>query len=259
MTGRTGGIHNEGRAAAGGEDSPGRHAWLRALAGIFAAPRQSFEIVRRRNPWFAPFLVVAAGTVALASASAPLNNHATRAQLTEMMPDSPEQVDIMTAQMERTAEAARRLAMAIGPLVLAAGLILKTVFVWLVAVALQGRPRFVQALSLTVHLALILHVKDWTNFLLLHLRGVEAIRSPLDLQAPMGLDLLLAGENAAVNAFYASVNPFTIWFLALLALGATRVFELPRHHGWLLAAIYWAATTGLTASIAAIVPRLVPA
>ncbi len=259
MTGRFGSIEGEGHAETGGEDSPGRHAWLEALVGIFASPRRSFEVIHRRRPWLAPFLVLAAGTAALASASAPLNNHATRAQLTETMPDSPEQVDLMMAQVERTAGAARWLAMAAGPLVLAIGLVLKTVFVWLLAIALQGQLRFAQSLSLTVHLALVLHVKDWTNFLLLHLRGFEAIRSPLDLQAQMGLDLLLAGENAALNVFYASVNPFTIWFVVLLAVGAAQVFELPRRKGWLLAAVYWAATTAFAAASVATASRLLPA
>ena len=259
MTGRFGSIEGEGHAETGGEDSPGRHAWLEALVGIFASPRRSFDVVRRSSPWLAPFLVLAAGTAALASASAPLNNHATRAQLTAMNPDNPEQVDLMMAQLEQPADAIRWVTMAAGPLVLAFGLVVKTVLVWLLAIALQGRLRFAQALSLTVHLALVLHVKDWTNFLLVHLRGVEAIRSPLDLQAQMGLDLLLAGENAALNVFYASVNPFTIWFVALLAVGAAQVLELPRRNGWLLAAIYWAATTAFAAASVATASRLLPA
>jgi hypothetical protein len=181
-----------------------------------------------------------------------------RAQLTERIPGNPEQVDAMMAQIEQAAAATRWLPMATGALYLVVGLAIQTVLVWLLAIALQGQLRFVQSLSLMVHLAVIVHLKSWANFLLLHLRGTDAIRSQLDLQAPMGLDLLLAGDNATLNVVYASINPFTIWFLTLLALGAAAVFEVPRRKACLLAAVYWAATTAFTAVAASLLARLTP-
>jgi len=258
MTEHPGSTHDERNAKTGGDHSQGRNAWLEALIGIFGSPRQSFKIIRSRNPWLAPLLLLTAGSAALAMTSAPLGLHAMRNQLTERLPGNPEQVEAMMAQFEQTAAAARWVAMATGPLTLALGLAVQTLFVWLLAIALQGRLRFSQSLSLMVHLAIITHLKSWANFLLLHLRGTDTIRSQLDLQAPMGLDLLLAGDNATLNAVYASINPFTIWFLALLALGAATVFEVPRRKARLLAAIYWAAATAFTAATAGLAARLMP-
>lgn len=258
MTEHPDSTHDERNARTGGDHTQGRNVWLKALLGIFASPRQSFDVVRSRNPWLAPLLLLAIGSAALAMASAPLGLQAMRAQLTEQMPDSPEQVEAMMVQLEQAAAATRWLAMATGPLQLAIGLAVQTVFVWLLAIALQGRPRFAQSLSLMVHLAVILHLENWANFLLLHVRGTGAIRSQLDLQAPMGLDLLLAGDNATFNVVYASLNPFTIWFLALLALGAAAVFEVPRRRAWLLAAIYWATTTAFAAAATGLAARLMP-
>ena len=258
MTEHPASTHDQRNAEAGGGDSPGRNAWLKALFGIFASPRQSFEIIRDRNPWVATLLLLAAGNAALALASAPLGLQAMRAQLTERIPGSPEQVDAMMGQIEQAAAATRWLPMATGPLLMVVGLAIQTVVVWLLAIALQGRLRFVQSLSLMVHLAVIVHLGGWANFLLLHVRGTEAIRSQLDLRAPMGVDLLLAGDNATLNAVYASINPFTIWFLALLALGAAAVFEVPQRKAWLLAAIYWAATTAFTAVAAGLFAQLTP-
>ena len=258
MSELAGSIHDESNIETTGDHTQGRNAWLKALIGVFASPRQSFEIIRRRTPWLAPLLLLVAGSAALAMASAPLGLHAMRNQLMERMPGNPEQVDAMMAQIEQAAAATRWLALATGPLTLALGLAVQTVFVWLLAIALKGRPRFVGSLSLMVHLAVIGHLKSWANFLLLHVRGTSAIRSQLDLQAPMGLDLLLAGDNATLNVVYASINPFTIWFLALLALGATAVFEVPRRKAWLLAAIYWAATTAFAAATTGLAARLMP-
>lgn len=258
MSEHAGSIHDERNIETTGDHTQGRNAWLKALIGVFASPRRSFEIIRHRNPWLAPLLLLATGSAALAMASAPLGLHAVRNQLMERMPGNPEQVDAMMAQIEQAAAATRWLALATGPLTLALGLAVQTVFVWLLAIALKGRLRFVHSLSLVVHLALIVHLKSWANFLLLHVRGTGAIRSQLDLQAPMGLDLLLAGDNATLNVVYASLNPFTIWFLALLALGATAVFEVPRRKAWLLAAIYWAATTAFAAATTGLAARLMP-
>lgn len=250
--------HNERNAETSGDHSQGRNTWLEALLGIFASPQRSFEIIRSRKPWLAPLLLLVAGSAALAMASAPLGLQAMRNQLTERMPGNPEQVDAMMAQFEQAASATRWLAMATGPLQLAIALAVQTVFVWLLAIALQGRPRFVQSLSLMAHLAVIVHLKSWANFLLLHVRGTDAIRSQLDLQAPMGLDLLLAGDNATLNVVYASINPFTVWFLALLGMGAAAVFEIPERKAWLLAAIYWATTTAFTAATTGLAARLMP-
>ena len=232
-----------------------RRDWLRALVGIVAFPRTSFEIIRHRTPWLGALLLVVAGTMAMTSLSWPFGLEVTRAQLTERMP--PEEVDAMMAQFEQTPAATRWLATATGPAMVAIGLLVQAVFVWLLAVAFQGQSRFAQSLSLMLHLGVIAHLKNWANFLLLHLRGMDAIRSQRDLQAPMGLDLL-AGDNAALNAVYSSINPFTIWLLALLGLGAAAVFQLPQRKGFLLAGIYWAATTALAAAAATLTSRLIP-
>ncbi len=258
MTGHPGSTHDERSAETGGDHSQGPNAWFKALFCIFASPRRSFEIIRHRNPWLATLLLVLAGNAALALASAPLGLQAMRAQLTERMPGSPDQVDAMMAQFEQAAAAGRWLAMATGPLSVALGLAIQTVLVWLLAIALQGRLRFVQSLALMIHLAVITHLQSWANFLLLHVRGTDAIRSQLDLRAPMGLDLLLAGDNATLNVVYASINPFTVWFLALLGLGAAAVFGVPERKAWLLAAIYWATTTAFTAAATGLAARLTP-
>ena len=98
----------------------------------------------------------------------------------------------------------------------AIGLLVQGVFVWLLAVAFQGQSRFAQSFSLMLHLGVIAHLKNWANFLLLHLRGMDAIRSQGDLQAPMGLDLL-AGDNAALKRRLFKHQP-----LHDLAAGAAR-------------------------------------
>ena len=258
MTQATGSTHDERNVEHDGNDTQGPNDWLSALLGIFASPRRSFRIIRDNSPWLAPLLLLVGGNAVLAAASAPLGIHAMRGQLTAQMPGAPEQVEAMIAQLEQAAAATRWLPMLTGPLSMAVGLLIQAVVVWLLAVALKGQLRFGQSLSLMAHLALITHLGAWANFLLVHARGIEAIRSQLDLQAPMGLDLLLAGDNATLNAVYGSINPFAIWFLALLGLGAAAALKVPQRSAWMLAAIYWAARTAFTAAATGIAARIMP-
>ena len=57
---------------------------------------------------------------------------------------------------------------------------------------------------------------------------------------------------------WANANPFTLWFLVLLGLGAASVLGLPRRKAWLLAGIYWAATTAFAATLAGVGAAVTP-
>jgi len=248
------------RYDAANESHPGagRHGALRALVGIVATPRRSFEIIRRQKPWVITGILLALGTIALGLASAPLSLEATRAQMTTMMPNNPEQVDALMAQMEQSPMTSGWVTSLTVPPVLAVQFLFQAAFVWLLAVALQGQPRFVPALSLLVHLNVIEHLQGWANLLLLHVRGPGAIESMQDMQAPMGLDLLLSSDSAFLNTVYASINPFTVWLVVLLGLGARTVFRLSPRKAGLLAAIYWAAGTAFQAGLAGVLAPLMP-
>ena len=247
--------HSHRPAESNGNQPNDRTAWLSALIGIVASPRGSFDIIRRRSPWLGAAVFLAAGTMVLTSLLAPFGLQALRTQLTQQMPQ--EQVEAMMNQFEQTAAATRWLSMATGPTLVVIGILVQAVFVYLLAVAFKGQARFAQSLSLMLHLGVITHLKNWANLLFLHLRGLDAIRSQHDLQTPMGLDVL-AGDNAALNAVYASVNPFTIWLLVLLGLGAAAVYQLPRRKGLMLAGLYWAASTALSAGLAGVAGGLLP-
>ena len=232
--------------------------WLKALVGIVASPRTSFEIIRQRKPWVGTFLVLLAATAPLTVLSLPFGLQGMRAQFTEIFQGDTEQVDAMMAQFEQAAAATRLVTIGGSAAMLVIAVLLQALFVWLLAIAFQGRARFAQALSLMVHVNVIAHLQKWANFSLLHLHGLDAIQSPQDAQAAMGLDLLLAGDNAALNIVWASVNPFTIWLVALLGLGAAAVLGLPQRKGFILAGIYWTATTALAAVSVAVAARLTP-
>ena len=251
-------IDNPHETPPNGDQPNGLGGWFRGLVAIVTSPRTSFEIIRRNSPWLGVLILLQASTISLALLSSSFGLQMQRAQLTETLPGQPDQVEALIAQTEQVMAAARWIAAGGGAVVTAIVLLVQAVFVWLLAIAFQGRPRFRQALSLMAHVSVIAHLRNWANLGLLHLRDPSAIRSPQDLQVPMGIDLFLAGDNAALNAVWASINPFTIWLLALLGLGAAAVLGLSQRQGLMLAGIYWAATTALTAAATGVASRFIP-
>lgn len=235
-----------------------RRGWLNALVGIVISPRASFEIIRRNSPWLPTLLLVLLGTLVVGELSRPYQERGMRAQLAEVLPGGAEQADLLMAAAEQAGPVALWTGRAVAGATFAVVLLIQTLLLWLLAMALQGQARFPQALSLMVHLKLIPLIQGFATFLIASLRGLDAIQSMADAQPVPGLNLLLAGDSAALNVVWASLNPFTLWFLMLLGLGAASVLGLPQRRGYLLAGLYWAATTAFAATLAGVGAAVTP-
>lgn len=251
-------IHNPRDTVPNGDEPHDRRGWFKALTGIVASPPTSFEIIARSSPWFSTLLLILLGTLLLGELAQPYQQQAARAELAQALPGGAEQADLLMAQAEQAGPLVRWIGRAAAGGVLVIRLLIQTLLVWLLVMAFQGQARFVQTLSLTVHLGVIVLVQGWFALLIASLRGLDAIQSAQDAQPTPGLHLLLAGDNAALNVVWASINLFNIWFLALLALGAASVLGLPQRKGLLLAGIYWAATTAFAATAVSAATRFLP-
>lgn len=232
--------------------------WLNALAGIVVSPRASFEVIRRNTPWLPTLLLLLLGTLALGELSRPYQERGMRAQLAEILPGGAEQADLLMATAEQAGPVAHWTGRAVAGVTFVVVLLIQTLLLWLLALAFQGQARFPQALSLMVHLKLIPLVQGFTTFLIASLRGLDAVQSMEDAQPVPGLNLLLAGDSAALNVVWASLNPFTLWFLVLLGLGAASVLGLPQRRGYLLAGVYWAAATAFATALAGVGAAVMP-
>lgn len=243
---------HESAAEANSQQKPG--GWGRALTAIVASPSSGLEIIRRRSPWLAVTTLLVASTIAHTAVLAPLGMQAMLAQARGDL--LPEQADAISAQ---AAQLVTWLVM-IGTsfVVFSIRLLIQTLFVWALALSLRSRSPFKHALSLTAHITVIKHLHLWAGLLLAYWRGPEAIGGLQDLEPSIGLSLFLTSENAALNVVYATINPFTIWFLVLLGLGSATVLGLSRREGWLLAGIYYGASTALPVAVTLVSGSLLP-
>ncbi len=229
-----------------------RRSWLNALVGVVISPPASFEIIRRNSPWLPTLLLLLLGTLVVGELSRPYQERGMRAQLAEVLPGGAEQADLLMAAADQAGPVALWTGRAVAGVTFAVVLLIQTLLLWLLAMAFQGQARFPQALSLMVHLKWIALIQGFATFLIASLRGLDAVQSMADAQPVPGLNLLLAGDSTALNVVWASVNPFTLWFLVLLGMGAASVLGLPQRRGYLLAGVYWAATTAFAATLAGV-------
>ncbi len=257
--------HDQHRPTTGGDgrDQPtASGGWFQALVRIVSRPQTSFQIINRSSTWLPAMLLMLFGTLVVAELSQPYQEQAMRAELARTLPGGAEQFDLLLAQAEQAQQASplvRWAGRAIGGVAFVAKVLVQAAFVWLLAVAFQGRARFMQALSLMVHLSVISVVQGLVAFLIARQRGLDAIQTGADAKPVPGLNLLLGGDNAVLQVVWTSINPFTIWFLVLLGLGSAAVLGLPQRRGFLLAGLYWAATTGFTAAMTGVMARLTSA
>ncbi len=229
---------------------------LDAFLGVVASPQRCFAIIRDRKPWFGAFAALLVVAVLNTWSLLPLTSTLTRSQLERTFGDNQEQVDLLMQQIENPLTQAIAIGTATGQF--AISVLAPALFVWLLAAAFKGQLRFGQAFSLLLHLRVITTLQALASTLILHLRGADSLKTPTDLVVAMGLNRFLTSENPFLDAIYASVNPFNIWFLALLALGASAIGGLPRRQSFLLAGVYWMATTALAAAQSTLASRLMP-
>lgn len=219
-----------------------RSAWLRAVVGIIASPKSSFDFIRTRRPWLgASLLLVSASIVQFLLAFRGLATDPAFEGIVEVLPN------------------AEALMLVTGVIFAVIGLVIGWLFqalvVWLLAAALRGDATFGRAFSLTVHVAVISCLAGFVGLLWSMGSSPESPESPTDIADAIvvpGLNLLLPTDNPALEAIYMSISPFSIWHLVLLGLGAAAVFEMSPRRGLLIAGIYWAGTTAFVAAAAGV-------
>ena len=113
--------------APGGTAEANRSAWLRAVVGIVASPKSSFDFIRRRQPWLgASLLLLAASIVQFLLALRGLAGSPAFEGIVEVLPN------------------AEALMLATGVIFAVIGLVIGWLFqalvIWLLAVALPSLP-----------------------------------------------------------------------------------------------------------------------
>ena len=132
----------------------GGGAWLRAVIGIVASPRVSFEIIRQDRPWVGVLALLVFATIVQSLLMRPYTMQASAMVL----------ADFGGSQEELTqmASIGSYAAIAFGVLGLPIGWLFQGLVIWLLAVAFGAEARFSHAFSLAAHLGVVSHLTGWS-------------------------------------------------------------------------------------------------
>ena len=108
--------------------------------------------------------------------------------------------------------------------------------------------------SIVVHSEAILVLKELINTLLLNTREVDSMQRLSDLQQIFGMEVFLSRgyESPVLYAFLSSLNVFSIWYIATLALGLSIASGFGKAKSSALVVLIWLAGVLVQVAFAAI-------
>lgn len=232
---------------AGGSFSP-----LDALVGVVVRPRITFERMREaaRGHWWLVFVLAFAALVLVTLASVPIQAEMTQAMLREQLAEMPAE---QQAQIEQTQAIFTSQAMlgavntATGTVGIVVSYALRALVLFLLCLALGGRASFVQVWRMAVWTALPDVARNLVAAVTIFATGGLPAR---------GLTFIFTGQEQAalspiVAALLRSLDIYTVWGLALVAIGVIATSRFSRVKGIAVAVIFWLLSLGASAGWAA--------
>jgi hypothetical protein len=203
-----------------------------AFANVFKVlfePTAVFEHERAKPNFLAPYLAVVAAQIILFFVNLPYLRVAIKAQMASAPAGRPMPSDTMLMVFGIVG-----LIVVLTIIFALSGLIL-----WMLTSILGGgEAKFSTMLSVTMYSAIPAAVLlSIVGTLVLHLQGTGNLTSPQDMQPALGLDLLAPGAKGFVAAVLKGINPFSIWSVALTAIGITTTQRTAKSSGWTIAVV----------------------
>jgi hypothetical protein len=203
-----------------------------AFANVFKVllePTAVFESVRAKPSFLAPYLVIMAAQIILFFVNLPILRVAIKAQMANAPAGRPVPSDAMLAIFGIVG-----LIVVLTIVFCLSGLIL-----WMLTSILGGgEAKFSTMLSVTLYSAIPAAVLlSIVGTIVIHLQGTGNITSPNDMQPALGLDLLSPGAKGFVGAVLKGINPFSLWSLALTAIGVSTTQRIAKSSGWTIAVV----------------------
>ena len=221
-----------------------------AFANVFKVlyePGAVFENVRTKPNFVAPYLAIMAAQIILFFVNLPILRVAIKAQMASAPAGRPMPSDTML-----TVFGIVGLIVVLTIVFALSGLIL-----WMLTSILGGgEAKFSTMLSVTLYSAIPAAVLlSVVGSLVIHLQGTGNITSPQDMQPALGLDLVSPGAKGFVGAILKGINPFSLWSLALTAIGVSTTQRIAKSSGWTIAVVSFVISLILGGALAAVFNR----
>ena len=123
-------------------------------------------------------------------------------------------------------------------------LLIYTLLIWIISKISKCTLSFQKTFELMIHCCFVIAIGSLINTLLLYGQGIENIDSIYKVSLT-GLNLLTTPESVGVTlyTFLTLINPFQIWFLFLLTVGAAVLADIKYSKAYIISFILWAIIT----------------
>lgn len=224
---------------------------LTNLINIYATPTDAFLNIKEKPQWIVAFCFIAFATIVAAFFTGPLTIQIMHVTLSQSGNLEKEQIERAIAFSERF----QYIGLAIAPIyLLLRWLVIAGVLYFLAILLGTEALKFKTVYTVVVYSEMILLLMGVINILLLYLKGVDSVHHITDLQAIVGLDVLLTDKTANLPLFTLlnSVNVFSIWYLATLTIGISIATNFSKLKAGVLVTSVWLIGVGFQVALTAI-------
>lgn len=224
---------------------------MRHLLNIYIAPRRVFVSLRENPQWFLPFLVLSVIALTIEWFSFPYVLKVTIANL----PPNAAQQHIQEAVSYLHGQ--RAINAAFIPLKLMAGWSLFALVLYYVCIVFKPleQIQFRHVFAVVVFSEMITVVGKILSFVAALVKGIEHVNTISELNNLYGLDFLFPGATANLLLFtlMSNINPFSLWYLAVLTVGVSAVTGFGKIKSGVLTVCVWLLALGFGAAVVQLV------
>ena len=192
------------------------------MGEVAAAPR-----------WQTQFFIVCLGTIGASLAIRPFTRQATLLYLESLLSADELERALISIDFWFC------IGLTLSPLLLLVKFGFYTVLIRAASSALGLKGGFGETFTVIVWSSIAIVFEGLFTCLVLWIRGIDAVRTVRDLEVPLGLNLLIPSRNPAVFGLLGSINPFELWFVALLGIGMSHVYSISMWRGFLISMPLW--------------------
>jgi len=204
------------------------------LAGIFHSPKRVFSDIDAGTPWWQPFVCVSLLNMIVAYIVIPIQIQLFRLRADQM---PKEQFEESLRHMQ-TFPIKYLGIIAVPVMVLIMGLIFAAASYIAVSV-LSEKASFKKHLTIYFYASIVASIGILVSTLVVLGKGVENIRTVRDAAAPFGPAAFVPEAQKILYAVLSTLDVFSLWFYALIALGVMQVFRLSWRSALLVVIPIW--------------------
>ena len=200
------------------------------------SPVSAFNDIKRENKFPGLALVILLLLIAVnLILMVPITSKATAAMMSTM-PIPEAQLDAMLSMTHKL----RYLMVIGGVFTMVIMLFIQALIIYIITVIAKPAISYMKVFTLFVYSYFALLIGDFTNTVILYMRGLDKITSPYELSFT-GLNVLttLEESGAAIYALLILINPFYIWFVALLSIGLKVFADIKYTKAFIISIIFW--------------------